>query len=564
MAPGCTPGAGRFDYWLPRGTELLAGRTERETCVRSKPESPTNTDLAEKVRSILARRNLTLYQASQQSAALYGRSSPYFLPHNLYYELRRAAFNPSIYQFVALSRISGYRLADWLHVFGFDLENIPRLQVLLPSNRTILLDSSLEDPNSWVPWLRNRAGNAPAPPIAPLAQLLEVTRPRRLRSMPGLANRGFLYAKIGHQDALAFPDLLPGSIVRVNPRLADDSIARTNGTTTGRIFLVEHSKGFFCSRLRVAGDGLVMPVSAQLPYAQIELRLPHEARLLGAVDLELRPLLKTEQPEVPKELAKHWNPRPLPPAATLGQLLRSARAKMHFSLREASAISQRIADLLGDEQYFIAHSSLFDHEVLDAPPRHFHKAITLCLLYGLQFHALLKAIGIDPDKTGAESMPDHLISRLLPARARDSIGGNRQPAHDGFLEELLRECGGVPFFLRESIGALSGLTAISLDDVFWIGGERTVFHPYLTNGLLVIVNRRRKKPLHSRLKPLWQQPLYVILKRDGTYLCACCGVENGTLVVHPYSQHLPRPAQFRYRQDAEVVGQIVTIARKLL
>ena len=283
--------------------------------MRSKPEPPTNTDLAKNVRSILASRNLTLYQASQRSEALYGRSSPHFLPHNLYYELRRGTFNPSVYQFVALSRISGYRLPDWLRVFGFDLENIPRLQVLLPSNRTILLDSSLEDPNSWVPWLRNRAGNAPAPTVEPLAHLLEFTHPRRLRSLPGLADRGFLYAKIGCQDALAFPDLLPGSIVRVNPGFADDLIPRTNGTTTSRIFLVEHSKGFFCSRLRVMGGGLVMPISAQLPYAQIELRLPQEARLLGAVDLEIRPLLNAEQPEVPKELAKHWEPRPLAPTA---------------------------------------------------------------------------------------------------------------------------------------------------------------------------------------------------------------------------------------------------------
>ena len=532
--------------------------------MRSKPESPTNTDLAKKVRSILASKNLTLYQASQRSEALYGRSSPHFLPHNLYYELRRGTFNPSVYQFVALSRISGYRLPDWLRVFGFDLENIPRLQVLLPSNRTILLDSSLEDPNSWVPWLRNRTGNAPAPTVVPLAQLLEFTHPRRLRSMPGLANRDFLYAKIGCQDALAFPDLLPGSIVRVSPRFADDLTPRTNGTTTSRIFLVEHSKGFFCSRLRVMGDGLIMPVSTQLPYAQIELRLPQEARLLGAVDLEIRPLLDAEQPEVPKELAKHWEPRPLAPTATLGQLLRSARTKMQLSLREASAMSLRVADLLGDEQYFIAHSSLFDYEVLDTPPRHFHKAITLCVLYGLQFHAFLKAIGIDPEEAGAESMPDHLIPRLVPEGSLDNETNNRKPAHNGFLGELLRECEGVPFFLRKSIGALSGLAAISLDDVFWIGGERAVLHPYLTNGLLVIVNRRRKKPFHSRSKPLWQQPLYVIFKRGGTYLCACCGVENDALVVHPYSQHFPRPAKFRYRQDAEVVGEIVTIARKLL
>src|SRR5208337_3676355 len=155
---------------------------------------------------------------------LYGRSSPYFVPHNLYYDLRGGTFSPSIYQFVAFSRITGYRLSDWLRVFGADLENIARLQVSLPSSRTILLDSSLADPDAWVPWLRNRVGNVPAPPIAPLGQLLERSHPRRLRYVSESNNRGFLYAKIGYQDALAFPDLLPGSIVRVNPEIPDDLV----------------------------------------------------------------------------------------------------------------------------------------------------------------------------------------------------------------------------------------------------------------------------------------------------------------------------------------------------
>ena len=57
------------------------------------------------------------------SGSLYGRSSPYFLPHNLYHDLRIATFGPSIYQILALSRITGFRFEDWLRVFGFDIED---------------------------------------------------------------------------------------------------------------------------------------------------------------------------------------------------------------------------------------------------------------------------------------------------------------------------------------------------------------------------------------------------------------------------------------------------------
>jgi hypothetical protein len=125
--------------------------------------SPTSLALAEKVRAILGIKKLTLYQVSQQSAELYGRSSPFFVPHNLYYDLRTGSFRPSIHQVSALSRISGYRAGDWLRVFGFNPEDITRLQILMPSKRTFVLDTSLTDPNEWTYWLENRSSEISIP-----------------------------------------------------------------------------------------------------------------------------------------------------------------------------------------------------------------------------------------------------------------------------------------------------------------------------------------------------------------------------------------------------------------
>ena len=97
----------------------------------------------------------------------------------------------------------------------------------------------------------------------------------------------------------------------------------------------------------------------------------------------------------------------------------------------------------------------------------------------------------------------------------------------GFLEKLLEECQEIPLFLRDSLGYFSGSAHVSLDDFFWVGGDDDPLHPYLAKGLLVMVNRRRKTPFHFGSKPWWQQPLYIILMRDGTYLACCCAVENG-------------------------------------
>jgi hypothetical protein len=65
------------------------------------------------------------------------------------------------------------------------------------------------------------------------------------------------------------------------------------------------------------------------------------------VDLEIRPMLRAEQPEVPRDLGQHWKPRPLVTDNEFGQLLRTSRTKLHLSLREVAGMSYKIADLLG-------------------------------------------------------------------------------------------------------------------------------------------------------------------------------------------------------------------------
>ena len=538
---------------MPRGN--VSSRTGRSL--------GTDVEFTERIQSILRSKGLTLYQASQQSAALYGRSSPYFLPHNLYSDLRRGTFIPSIYQVLALSRISGYRLSDWLRVFGIDLENIPRMQILIPCKRTVLLDASLTDARGWVQWFRNRRSDRPTPSVAPLAMLLEAAELRRIGSIPGADTRGFLYAKIGTEDAFACPDLLAGSVVRINPRLMAGSLPAENGRISQPIFLLEHSKGLFCSRIRRAQEDVIVPVGTELAFAQIELRFPSQVRLAGVVDFEIRSLLKGARHVVPQDLAKRWTPETLAAQQDFGQVLSTARRNANLSFREAAAMSGTVSGILGDRRYQISSSSLCDYEILSAPPRGLHKIITLCCLYGLTFRSFLSAIEIAMEEAGTEAMPDHFIHRVLPAESAKNSPEAGETARAGFLERFIQLCEEVPFFLRNALASFADLREVSLDDFFWIGSEQDVLHPYFRSGLLALVNRRRKTPFHFASKPVWKQPVYLLLQRDGKYLCACCSLENGSLVIHPYTERFHRTVQFSHHKDIEVVGQVIAIARKL-
>jgi hypothetical protein len=124
--------------------------------------------------------------------------------------------------------------------------------------------------------------------------------------------------------------------------------------------------------------------------------------------------------------------------------------------------------------------------------------------------------------------------------------------------------GELPLFLRASFPFLSGLEDVSLRDIYWVGGQQEAMHPLLNRALFVILDRRKRRPRILPHKSAWEQPLYLLTKRDGSYLMASCGMEDGAIVLHPYTDKFIPPQRFRKSAEAEVVGQIVTVVRSLL
>lgn len=160
-------------------------------------------------------------------------------------------------------------------------------------------------------------------------------------------------------------------------------------------------------------------------------------------------------------------------------------------------------------------------------------------------------------------MPDELVPRETDRQNPRSREVERQTVLDqrGFLGLLIERWQEVPLFLRHSLGELTGLKSASLSDLFWVGGDDAPIHPWLAGASLVAVNRRVKKP--AQAKATLDQPLYLILERDGSYLCGCCALHRGELVVHLYPGVPLGARRFRNGVDAEVIGQVTAILRRL-
>jgi hypothetical protein len=550
-----------------RGAVPAAGKT-------SSASSATEARLAlpERISKILATRKLTLYDVSRRT---FGGERRYRIPRNFYFRLRSSGLSPTIYQLSALAKLSAYRLADWLEVFGFRLDEIVSAGLHLPRWRTTLVDTSIHDLSREIPWFRNRPRATSVPPVAPLSLLLEAAGPQRLSSLLSSNEDGFVYARIGCEDSLAYPDLVPCSIIRANPRHFDRLLPKSDGQVTETLFLVEHARGLCCCRLHQSAKNRITLAPTQLAFAQVEFELGSEARILGAVDLEFRPLRNKKQsgrffcslPEVAPELAKLWKPSALrsPVAAQRpSSLLRNARLRAGLSFREASELSHEVVHALGDQRYFMSPGSLSDCEASDKPPRDIHKLFTLCILYSIGFAELMNSFGFP--LTGSDSDP---MPAMWTGREEQKVSAIRRTAvaakapQKQFLEDLAERFVEIPFFLRSAIPTLSGLSQISLHDVFWTGGQTQPLHPALGGALFLIVNRLRKTPVAFRRKSMWGQPLYLLRKRDGSYLSTSCSLEDGMIVVHPYTEGFVRPERLRNRVDAEVVGQIVTVIRSL-
>jgi len=522
-------------------------------------------DRAEQVRQILTTRGLTLYRVSQQSAEIFGRSSRFYVPHNLYYDVADPSLIPTIHQMLALSHITNYRLYDWLAVFGFDLDNISRLQLLIPRQPTTLLDSSAYDLHAWIPWLADRPNRGPVPRIAPAGQFLVSATPNRAAELLALNKRRFLYAKVGEGDVLAFPHLAPGSIVRIDERRSRELLSEGRSNSGPRLFLVEHGSGYTCSQLLMLEKDRIMLHSPERPCAQLELRLGKEARIFGLVDSEIRPIRGNHNAWMLHRSAVLPKPRPLNIETSLKNLLKSSRLREGISFREASGMSRWIASTFSDQLYFAAPSTLSGYETLSAPPRHIQKIIALCILYCIDFQRFLRSCGLPLDQDGREPIPDELVPRQSPNRSHDLHAPNGQehlPAHGGFLDSLLKQWEEIPFFLRHCLNEITGLKNFSLSDVYWVGGDQSPSHPLLINATFVVVNRRVKNPVQSRTA--CEPPLCLLLKRDGSYLCGCCALHQGNLVVRAYPGGRLATQQFRNGIDAEVVGQVTMVLRRLL
>lgn len=286
-----------------------------------------------------------------------------------------------------------------MKICGFDLRLIPALQLRLQNERTsILTTSDVSAARCSVIFLSDG------------------------KSHP--STRSCLFAKVGTRDAVLYPRLVPGSIVRVNRTWSPP--VHEKGAVDPRIWLVEHGAGLTCCRVRRIDSEYVVLLPNCPPLSPWPLRLSRDARILGLVDLELRP--QKSAPNRPMG-CRTIRESVLPilsacrGAPGISRFLRSSRSRAGLTLRAAQQMTMQIASLLGNREYGISLGLLSDYEALNKLPRHVEKIISLSAVYGVDPFELMQVSGIHIDDSGKaplfvhEQAKDYASSKELLSTA---------------------------------------------------------------------------------------------------------------------------------------------------
>jgi hypothetical protein len=215
------------------------------------------------------------------------------------------------------------------------------------------------------------------------------------------------------------------------------------------------------------------------------------------------------------------------------------RLQAGLSLREASAISSTLAASLGDDRFFAAPGTLSDYEAREDPPRHMHKIITLCCIYGVRLREIMAAIGANTDELGQQGIPS-LRFQTSP-----------RPTHE--MQTLFSELNA---FLELAAAPLTGMKRVSIRDCFWNG--RWIGEKPLRDALIFVVNRKRK---HRDVYSIggWRQQLFVVWERDRGYRIGTPLGKDRLQAVDKASGDRDQWAE----NEFEILGQIVTVVREV-
>lgn len=248
-----------------------------------------------------------------------------------------------------------------------------------------------------------------------------------------------------------------------------------------------------------------------------------------------------------------------------GSSLKQVRMRLQLGMRDVEELSTKIATKERDERFYLSAARLAQLENDDETPSHF-KIFTLSAIYGLSFYEILNLYGVNPDRvhkyrseirlTTTRPVSQELYSLheavKVPIRFDPSFKWERTQ----LVNRAVALWGEIPAAFLLECNPRQHLYA-------YIGLEDETMYPLLRKGSLVMVDEKLRSVTSGGWNNEFERPIYLVETRD-EYLCGWCCLEGSKIMIVPYPIS-PTPIRtFSLSTEAEVIGQVVSVAMRLV
>ncbi|HLJ26835.1 MAG TPA: helix-turn-helix transcriptional regulator [Candidatus Angelobacter sp.] len=246
-----------------------------------------------------------------------------------------------------------------------------------------------------------------------------------------------------------------------------------------------------------------------------------------------------------------------------GKKLRELREQIGMTLRDVEEASTHLADIRGIEDYVINPSRLSDIETKGVVPS-IYRLYVLSVIYRADFAEMLKYYGVDLGTTAAD------LAVFRPAKThRLEIMSNRGSVHipvkldPGFdlrlstnLGRMIENWGLVPLQYLHELQKRKYTYG-------YVGSEDLTMYPLILPGSFIQVDEDRSRVVEGKWRSEMERPIYFVETREG-FLCCWCSVRPGEIVLQPHPLSPAVPRILKHPQEAEVIGQVVGVAMRLV
>ncbi len=245
-----------------------------------------------------------------------------------------------------------------------------------------------------------------------------------------------------------------------------------------------------------------------------------------------------------------------------GELLRTYREQLGFTVRDVESASSKLAQKYGNSDFTISISRLSDIETKGVVPSIF-KLYALAAIYRRDPRDLHKLYGIDFENVVSDSETltpsrTHLVTSLNTSLQAE-IPTRLDPGFDARttfnVGRMIQSWGLAPFSFLARFKAPKYSYG-------YIGSSDLTMFPLLLPGTFVQVDERLDKIVSERWRSEYERPIYFIETREG-YSCCWCELSGSTLTLRPHPLSPVQSRVLKLGSEAEVLGQVVGIAMRL-